>query len=74
MVPSSAVLFAPTRPLKMRPMSKGPISRMVVKLAAHPMKRVAPSCSTKGAAWITMMPPVKAAVAEMMGTLRTPIR
>ena len=67
MVPSSAVLLAPTRPEIISAVSSGAISRRVPKPAAHPMRPSAPRRFTMGAAWMTMMAPVKSAVTTTMG-------
>ncbi len=67
-VPSSAVLFAPTRPEIMSAVRSGAISRSVVKPAAHPTSPSAPRRFTTGAAWMTMIAPVKSAVMITIGT------
>ena len=74
MVPSSAAMFAPTRPANARPVRTGPSSRTMVLPTSVPTKysgmapvNVYDACSAK-----TM--PVKTAMNIAMGTEFTPIR
>ena len=73
MVPSSAVLLAPTRPLIMSAVRSGATSRKVPKPAPQPRSPYAPKRCTRGAAWMTMIAPVKRAVTITMGIDFTPI-
>ena len=56
-VPSSAVLLAPTRPEIISAVSSGATSRSVPKPAPQPSRPSAPTRFTSGAAWMTMMAP-----------------
>ena len=53
--------------------SSGAISRSVPKPAPQPSRPSAPKRFTSGAAWMTMMAPVKSAVTTTMGIDLTPI-
>ena len=58
----------PTRPENISPIRIGPTSRKVAKPVPQPSSPVAPKRRTKMPDWMTMMPPVKNAVSDTIGS------